>query len=351
MSLGAFLSTLSSECQPCAAAVAMSCSTSNGGEDCGDCAVQFERNLGCPVLRSGQDLAPYFPSGCLSCVLEIGMRCAPPASEDEAQIEIPAGADCRQCVTDFGADACDRLLADVDAGAMASFVDSSCLSCSTAILESCAVAEERELEDFDCDHLDPGHGEYQDCTRAFESHGGCDHMLSGANPMHWLDHACRGCVAEAGMYCVLRRPEPQPMRSLPSILLDRGITKIYVVGLVYDFCVAETAIFGMEGLSLWTNFEQTESGITPEVIREQGYYGVTVLTDLTRPSFDGKPGAPYTQGMCDGSEDPANPAFCTEGAGTTQAHVNWKTDMEAAGVNVSRRADVDCMRVRPTLLI
>lgn len=347
--IGQYLSELSAECRPCASAIAMFCSTTVSNQDCAVCAEQFERNEGCPILRSGQDLAPYFPPGCLSCVIEIGMKCAPPASEDDAPIALTQGADCAQCVIEYGSTSCEALLRE-DQGSMANFIDTSCLSCSTAILESCATEEVSELENFDCDRLDPGDGIYQDCARGFAEKNGCDIMLRGENPISVLDRGCRGCVAEAGMHCVLRRPAFQPMRSVPEILLDRGITKVWVVGLVYDFCVSETAIFGMQGLSLWTDFEgNTEGGITPEVVREQGYYGVTVLTDLTRPSFDGKPGAPFTAGICDGPDDPENPAFCTEGGGTLPSFQRWKTEMEAVGVNVSRRADVDCTHIRPMI--
>lgn len=328
----------------------MDCSTAQGGKDCGECAQEFQRNGGCPIINSEQNLAPYFPPGCLSCVLEIGMQCVP-TSEDEAPLQLPVGTDCDQCVNDFGGiEGCEVLL-DGIGGPMARYnFSASCLSCSTPILESCSggsfVGSEdtQELENFQCDELDPAGGVYQNCVRAFENHGGCGHMLSGENPMHWLDSACRGCVAEAGMHCILRTPPPQPMRSITDILQERGIKKIFVVGLVYDFCVSETAIFGMEGLGLWTNFQQGgETGVTRQMIMEEGNYGITVLTDLTRPSFDGKPGAPYTEGICDGPADPTTPSFCTEGGGTVPSFLNFKRDMEASGVRVARRADDECV--------
>jgi len=330
MDVGGFLSTLTSDCLHCAAAIAMSCSSTTEGRDCGTCGLMFERNGGCLVLQSGQNLAPYLPAGCLSCVLELGMQCARPASEDEAPIELPQGTLCRECISST----CEEILGDTSGASMASFVDADCRSCATEILESCAVEEVEELEDFHCGNLNPAAGEYENCVAAFEHHGGCDRLLAGENPMHWLDGACKGCVAEAGMHCVLRRPEPERMRSVPDILRERGISKIFVVGLVYDFCVSETAIFGMEGLGLWADFEDGMNDA-----------GIKVLTDLTRPSFDGKPGAPFTEGICDGSGgDPEQPSFCPEGGGTITAYERFKADMEASGVIVERRADLHSLR-------
>ncbi|CAJ1422500.1 unnamed protein product [Effrenium voratum] len=86
------------------------------------------------------------------------------------------------------------------------------------------------------------------------------------------------------------------LRSFSSILSAKGIQKMVVVGLVYDYCVKETAIFTKENTDL----------------------EVTVLANLVRPSFDGKPGAPFTGFLCDG-EDLGN-GFCSAGGGTTAAH-------------------------------
>lgn len=344
--IGAFLSTLEDQCKHCAAAIAMSCSTTTGGQDCGMCGPEFERNGGCPIMLSGQNLAPYFPPGCLSCVVEIGIHCSSRFGEDSAgPITLPVGADCSSCENDFAVsggcermDSCDdgRVTADGrctwhTVRPMPTIIDENCLSCATQMLQFCSTMG--EVEDAQC--ADSSHGPggepYEGgCVQALEDHGGCDHFLSGENPAGLLGGHCRACVAEAGMHCILRTPEPEPMRSLPDILRERGITKIFVVGLVYDFCISETAIFGMEGLGLWASDDGSHDA------------GITVLTDLTRPSFDGKPGAPYTDGICDGPQDPDLPGYCIEGGGTTQAFRNFKEDMVASGVIVARTANVEC---------
>merc|ERR1711862_345113 len=91
------------------------------------------------------------------------------------------------------------------------------------------------------------------------------------------------------------------MRSITDIIKDKGITKMLVVGLVYDYCVSETSIFATEA---------AETGAIAEV-------DVQVLADYTRPSFDGKPGAPFTEVICDGPLDSTTPSFCLRGGGTT----------------------------------
>jgi len=107
------------------------------------------------------------------------------------------------------------------------------------------------------------------------------------------------------------------MRSVASIMNERGIDNIIVVGLVYDFCVKETAIFATEA---------KEAG----VLKKQPK--VTVIADLTRPAFDGKPGAPYNSAACPtvgyGS------SFCEEGFGTTALHEQVLKDFEADNVGV-----------------
>ncbi|CAE7403131.1 SIDT2 [Symbiodinium natans] len=108
-------------------------------------------------------------------------------------------------------------------------------------------------------------------------------------------------------------------RSFASILTARNIRKMVVIGLVYDFCVKETAIFTKE------NSPSTQ---------------VRVLADLTRPSFDGKPGAPYTSGLCDGQES-AN-GFCAEGGGTKPMYQRVLQDFLANGVEVKRLVEPTC---------
>lgn len=163
--------------------------------------------------------------------------------------------------------------------------------------------------------------------------GGYALPLERARNCHggWESHSCYPTIAEltdAGYTAGAEYTPPQlrygPMRSLPSILRNRSITKLVVVGLVYDFCVSETAIFGVEGSQLWL-----DSGAAGG--------SITVLADLTRPSFDGKPGAPYTAGICDGHQDPTQPAYCSAGGGTLANHNNFKFDLEANGVVVERQ--------------
>mmetsp|Transcript_115526 Transcript_115526/g.274598 ORF Transcript_115526/g.274598 Transcript_115526/m.274598 type:complete len:425 (-) Transcript_115526:92-1366(-) len=104
------------------------------------------------------------------------------------------------------------------------------------------------------------------------------------------------------------------LRSFSSILSAKGIQKMVVVGLVYDYCVKETAIFTKENTDL----------------------EVTVLANLVRPSFDGKPGAPFTGFLCDG-EDLGN-GFCSAGGGTTAAHEKVLEDYTANKVLFKRAA-------------
>lgn len=103
------------------------------------------------------------------------------------------------------------------------------------------------------------------------------------------------------------------LRNFSSILASRGIKKMVTVGLVYDYCVKETAIFTREN--------------HPEM-------QVVVLGHLTRPSFDGKPGAPYTGFLCDGRD--LGHGFCSEGGGTKAAHEKVLKDYKSNGVAVMR---------------
>lgn len=107
----------------------------------------------------------------------------------------------------------------------------------------------------------------------------------------------------------------EQLRSFDSILTANGIKKLVVVGLVYDFCVKETAIFTRENV--------------PEM-------SVTVLADLTRPSFDGKPGAPYTSDFCDGLKKEED-GFCSEGGGTKPLYQKVLEDYKTNDVTVTRR--------------
>lgn len=104
------------------------------------------------------------------------------------------------------------------------------------------------------------------------------------------------------------------LRSILHILKEREIDNIVVVGLVYDFCVKETAIFAKE------------------LFAERP---VSVLAHLTRPSFDGRPGAPYTAAGCDGglAEDDG---FCTEGGGTRELFEKVLQDFSAIRVTAVR---------------
>lgn len=113
------------------------------------------------------------------------------------------------------------------------------------------------------------------------------------------------------------------MRSVVDIIKQRGITKILVVGLVFDFCVSETAIFASEAAEL---------DVIPGA-------DVHVLADYSRPSFDGKPGAPFTEGICDGLPDARTPSFCAEGGGTTRVYQNIAAEFEDN--------DVDLMQLVP----
>jgi len=116
------------------------------------------------------------------------------------------------------------------------------------------------------------------------------------------------------------------LRSIMTILNERKIKKIIVVGLVYDFCVKETAVFASEaarmvigGLEGWD---------------AAGEAAVAVLADLTRPSFDGKPGFPYTEELC--QDGRSEGAYCTSGAGTVQTFGKVRDDLAANAVGVIR---------------
>jgi len=119
------------------------------------------------------------------------------------------------------------------------------------------------------------------------------------------------------------------MRSVFDILNTKGIKKLYVVGLVYDFCVKETAIFGMEAAAegKWKAGRKAD---------------VKIIGNLARPSFDGKPGSPYTTIVCDGGA--ADGSFCSQGGGTTAAHKMHQADMKAGGVDLVRFEQMKCAK-------
>eukprot|EP00439_Symbiodinium_sp_Y106_P062296 s793_g9.t1 len=144
------------------------------------------------------------------------------------------------------------------------------------------------------------------------------------------DDACHGKWDQADCYPTKDELFGSGRRSFAEILEGRRINKtpssscqgsfrrIVVTGLVYDFCVKETAIFTRE------NSPSTE---------------VWVLADLTRPSFDGKPGAPYTTGLCDGQD--AENGYCAEGGGTKQWYKRVLQDFVNNDVKVKRLVEPD----------
>lgn len=138
--------------------------------------------------------------------------------------------------------------------------------------------------------------------------------------------ACHGAW-DTDPSCTLTQEEAtERSRSTSDILREKGIEKIFVVGLVYDFCVTETAIFAMEGVDNWYTGSGAEGGATL----------VDILADFTRPSFDGKPGAPFTEGTCDGSADPDVPSFCRVGGGTERLYDEFFSDCQTNNVGMLR---------------
>jgi len=63
----------------------------------------------------------------------------------------------------------------------------------------------------------------------------------------------------------------QLMTSTTNLLLDWGITKVYVCGLVMDYCVRDTAFYAL----------------SPENLGGVKGLEVYVVSDLTRPAMDG----------------------------------------------------------------
>merc|ERR1719436_447970 len=112
---------------------------------------------------------------------------------------------------------------------------------------------------------------------------------------------------------------------MTKIMKDKNINKIIVVGLVYDWCVKETAIFAREMKDLPGSKKMT--------------IDTTVLADMTRPSFDGKPGAPFTGFACDGDAADREGDFCLEGGGTLRAHAKVLKEYRDIGVKVVRMVE------------
>lgn len=133
---------------------------------------------------------------------------------------------------------------------------------------------------------------------------------------------------------MLEDPLKEGARPIVEILNTRSIEKLIVVGLVFDFSVKETAIFATEALQAkdgWAaSFESASNG------RE---VSVTVLGDLTRPAFDGKPGAPYNSGFCNGEHDGS---FCTEGGGTAPTYKKILAEFGLNQVKLVRSVPQKC---------
>lgn len=306
------LARLPHNCEHCASEVVMTCFASGGGRDCGQCVQEFDWVDGCSVLEAQQDPAPYIPGGCLQCIVELGLHC----SSETARFLV--NTDCDNCVAD-----CEALREhNEDGDPLDAIIDGDCFSCTSQILEECAA--DASLQ----------HDACRTCAEDFQDAQGCEAVFSGHNPFHKAGAQCQGCLMESAMHCALqRRPTVTAMRSLPDILREREvpIKRLIVVGLTYDYCISETAIFAMEGRELWLGEDFAEANDA-----------VTVLTDLTRPSFDGKPGAPFTEGRCDGAPDPALPSFCQEGGGTESNYQKFKVDMETSNVRLRRQASSSC---------
>lgn len=115
----------------------------------------------------------------------------------------------------------------------------------------------------------------------------------------------------------LRSPESE-MRDFRDIVRERNINKIISVGLVYDFCVKETTIFAKE----WDAMDDAVS------------FESFLVADLARPSFDGKPGAPWFPASCDGGK--AEDQYCSIGGGTTRNHAAVLEDLLDNNVKVLR---------------
>merc|ERR1719282_249498 len=112
-------------------------------------------------------------------------------------------------------------------------------------------------------------------------------------------------------------------RPLIQILEERGIEKIVIAGFLFEFSVKETAIFAMQAIDApdgWAAGFEAKS--------HDREVSVTILGDFTRPAYDGKPGAPYNAGFCDGEHDGS---YCIEGGGTLSTYEKIKSDLDANG--------------------
>merc|ERR1712150_273100 len=93
---------------------------------------------------------------------------------------------------------------------------------------------------------------------------------------------------------------------------------IYVTGLVFDFCVKETALFGRE------HFPNNK---------------LLVLANLARASCDGVPGAPFICGETGiNGKNVHVPGICKEGDGTLPFYHNVMKDYKAHGVTLAQYA-------------
>ena len=317
LSIPGFVVALPFDYRTCAGAIALSCNSETQGRDCRQCALEFSQNFGCPALSTKKDLALCVKSGSLCYVLEIGLACVP-APDGGPPVELPPGTDCDECVANLRSSACEEALESAGVCHMAFCLSAGCLPCARGILESCATLALKEHENFVYDAFDPGNDEYGNCIRSFEHHGGCEQMLAGKSPMHWLDSMCPGYVEE-----------PKPMRAVPGILQARNIKKLIVIGLVFDFCVSETTIFAMEGLRVWAlAFEPEEASV-------KGF------SDHTRPSSDREPVAPFTEDVCDNINfNPYMPSGCRSDGATEMLYRRFKLDFEANSVDLTRLASI-----------
>ena len=85
----------------------------------------------------------------------------------------------------------------------------------------------------------------------------------------------------------------------------------------------------MEGMQAWA------PACEPEEV------SVKVCSDHTRPSFDGKPDAPFTEDVCDKNDfDPDKPSFCRSDGATERLYRRFKLDFEANGVDLTRLAPI-----------
>lgn len=114
----------------------------------------------------------------------------------------------------------------------------------------------------------------------------------------WNEDQCYPTIDEATKLV-------QGGRSLSSMLADKGIRTVVVVGLVFDFCVKETAMFAKDAVA---SLEHTY-----------------IVRDLTLPAFNGRPGSPYAKEFCALQESDGD--FCSSGGGTKPHFDHVLTDL------------------------